>query len=100
MNNLAFLFSMIAYITKLYIRENHTLVDMGGYDYKDATSTLADASALFKKEISDSIKADKKFDFVKYYLDNNFNEKINIFDTDDKKELTREVENCYFINIR
>ena len=100
MNNLAFLFSMIAYITKLYIRENHTLVDMGGYDYKDATSTLAEASALFKKEISDSIKTDKKFDFVKYYLDNNFNEKINIFDTDDKKELTREVENCYFINIR
>ena len=100
MNNLAFLFSMIAYITKLYIRENHTLVDIGGYDYKDATSTLAEASALFKKEISDSIKADKKFDFVKYYLDNNFNEKINIFDTDDKKELTKEVENCYFINIR
>ena len=99
-NNLAFLFSLIAYINRLYIRENKSLVDSGGYDYKDAIDTLNAATTLFKKEVSESIKADKKFDFVEFYMKAKFNEKINAFDTEDETDLRKEVEDLYFITIR
>ena len=99
-NNLAFLFSLIAYINRLYIRESKSLVDSGGYDYKDAIDTLNAATTLFKKEISESIKADKKFDFVEFYMKAKFNEKINAFDTEDEADLRKEVEDLYFITIR
>ena len=95
-NNLTFLFSLICYIHKVYIKEQNSLVDSDGYDYKDAMDTLNEAQSLFKSEIANISKIDKKFDFIDYYLKSKSNDKINIFDAEEKDDLRKEVEIAYY----
>ena len=48
-------------------------------DKKDALSTLDKSINLFKNSIPVICKQEKNFSFVDYYLNNDFNGKINIY---------------------
>ena len=95
-NNLAFIFSMINYIQKVYIKEVDSLIDNTGNDYKDAMDTLNEGLKLFKSELDYITKIDKKFDFINYYMKTKYNDKINIFDSEDNDELKKEVGIAYY----
>lgn len=73
-NNLAFLFSMIVVINNRY-----DSTPSENLDKKDALSTLDKSINLFKNSIPVICKQEKNFSFVDYYLNNDFNGKINIY---------------------
>lgn len=79
-SNLCFLFSIIAYINKVYIRENNATIDKGGYDYTDAMKANGDATENFKEYIMYLGKKDPKFIFVNFYNTIQYNDKLHVFD--------------------
>lgn len=99
-HNLCFLFAIISIINRDYMNWSpDNVVDKGSDDYKDAIKTMDTAINLFKKGITDISKRDSSFDFVKFFIDNKYYAKLDIFDNrygfSDPKELESVVTNSY-----
>lgn len=92
-NDLCFLFTLIAIIHRDYYKTNNTAT--GSYDMGDATTTFDKAIETFKSNIKAFSKIDPKFIFTKYYMDINYNNKIEVFRLSDDKELEMEIKNTY-----
>lgn len=92
-NDLCFLFTLIAIIHRDYYKTNNPAT--GSYDMGDATTTFNKAIESFKSNIKEFSKIDPKFIFTKYYMDINYNNKIEVFRLSDDKELEMEIKNTY-----
>jgi len=87
--NLCFLFALINHIHKTYDNKEDS-----SKDTSDAINTMNKSIELFKSSIKKISKVDKNFNFVQYYLDNNINSKICIFNVPEE-DLESEVNIAY-----
>ena len=87
--NLCFLFALINHIHK-----NYDNSESESKDVKEAIKTMNSAIELFRSAIKKFSKIDKNFNFVQYYLDNQINSKICVFNVPEQ-DLASEVNVAY-----
>ena len=87
--NLCFLFALINHIHK-----NYDNSESESKDVKEAIKTMNSAIELFRSAIKKFSKIDKNFNFVQYYLDNQINSKICVFNVPEH-DLASEVNVAY-----
>lgn len=79
-HDLAYLFALIASIEAQFM---HKDVDEGTPEYKDAIKARAFAKNDFKKYMKIVQKADPKFNFIKFYTENNYDKEVYTLYTED-----------------
>ena len=97
-HNLCFLFALINIIERDYANWSpDKIMSTGSEDYKDAIKTEKEAIEYFKKSIKVISKRDTEFSFSKFFITNDYQNKIDIFHNSfyDKKELESCVVNSY-----
>ena len=93
-NNLCFLFGLITLIHKRYEVPNAEET-FGKLDYNDAMSTLPNAIRTFVMGIRTISKVEKDFNFVLYFLETGYNDKLHIFQQETETDVSSEVSIAY-----
>ena len=82
--NLCYLFTMILYIHRKYVK-GATPEEHGSEDAQEALKVMDDCINLFKMKMKEMVKWDG-FNFIKFYLDSDYNNHLFIYEDNDELE--------------
>jgi len=93
-NSLCFLFGLITLVHKRYEVPNAE-EQFGKLDYRDAMATLPKAIHTFVMGIKTISKVDKDFNFVLYFIESEYNDKLHVFQQETETDISSEVSIAY-----